>query len=119
MFKNDISLIQSHPLSKKEKKEIFKSLKNLFKEDYLNIMFSSFKDMSIHKGSIQNKKRNVIFEGNNPILFEYDKEQYFPTIYLLQMFNAGIGDNIIQNYALIYDATVEYIVNGAKLKHSK
>ena len=115
MFKNDISLNQSHPLSKKEKKEIFKSLKNIFKEEYLNIMLSSFKDMSIHKGNIQNKKRNVIFEGSNPILFEYDKELYYPSIYLLQLFNAGIGENIIQNYALIYDATVEYIVNGADL----
>ena len=115
MFKNDISLNQSHPLSKKEKKEIFKSLKNIFKEDYLNIMLSSFKDMSIHKGNIQNKKRNVIFEGSNPILFEYDKELYYPSIYLLQLFNAGIGENIIPNYALIYDATVEYIENGADL----
>ena len=115
MFKNDISLNQSHPLSKKEKKEIFKSLKNIFKEEYLNIMLSSFKDMSIHKGNIQNKKRNVIFEGSNPILFEYDKELYYPSIYLLQLFNAGIGENIIQNCALIYDATVEYIVNGADL----
>ena len=115
MFKNDISLNQSHPLSKKEKKEIFKSLKNLFKEEYLNIMISSFKDMSIHKGNIQNKKRNVIFEGNNPILFEYDKEEYYPTVYLLQLFNAGIGENIIKNFALIYDATVEYIINGADL----
>ena len=115
MFKNDISLNQSHPLSKKEKKEIFKSLKNIFKEEYLNIMLSSFKDMSIHKGNIQNKKRNVIFEGSNPILFEYDKELYYPSIYLLQLFNAGIGENIIQNFALIYDATVEYIVNGADL----
>ena len=115
MFKNDISLNQSHPLSKKEKKEIFKSLNNIFKEEYLNIMLSSFKDMSIHKGNIQNKKRNVIFEGSNPILFEYDKELYYPSIYLLQLFNAGIGENIIQNCALIYDATVEYIVNGADL----
>ena len=115
MFKNDISLNQSHPLSKKEKKEIFKSLKNIFKEEYLNIMLSSFKDMSIHKGNIQNKKRNVIFEGSNPILFEYDKELYYPSIYLLQLFNAGIGENIIPNYALIYDATVEYIENGADL----
>ena len=115
MFKNDISLNQSHPLSKKEKKEIFKSLKNIFKEEYLNIMLSSFKDMSIHKGNIQNKKRNVIFEGSNPILFEYDKELYYPSIYLLQLFNAGIGENIIQNCALIYDATVEYIVDGADL----
>ena len=115
MFKNDISLNQSHPLSKKEKKEIFKSLKNIFKEESLNIMLSSFKDMSIHKGNIQNKKRNVIFEGSNPILFEYDKELYYPSIYLLQLFNAGIGENIIQNCALIYDATVEYIVNGADL----
>ena len=115
MFKNDISLNQSHPLSKKEKKEIFKSLKDIFKEEYLNIMISSFKDMSIHKGNIQNKKRNIIFEGQNPILFEYDKEQYYPTIYLLELFNAGIGHNIIQNCALIYDATVEYIINGADL----
>ena len=115
MFKNDISLNQSHPLSKKEKKEIFKSLKNIYKEEYLNIMLSSFKDMSIHKGNIQNKKRNVIFEGSNPILFEFDKELYYPSIYLLQLFNAGIGENIIQNCALIYDATVEYIVNGADL----
>ena len=115
MFKNDISLNQSHPLSKKEKKDIFKSLKNIFKEEYLNIMLSSFKDMSIHKGNIQNKKRNVIFEGSNPILFEYDKELYYPSIYLLQLFNAGIGENIIPNYALIYDATVEYIENGADL----
>jgi predicted ribosome-associated RNA-binding protein Tma20 len=71
--------------------------------------------MSIHKGNIQNKKRNVIFEGNNPILFEYDKELYYPTVYLLQMFNAGLCLNIIKNCALIYDATVEYIVNGADL----
>ena len=110
MFKNDISFTQSHPLSKKEKKEIFKSLKNLFKEEYLNIMNTSFKDMSIHKGTIKNKKRNVIFEGANPILFEYDKDIYFPSIYLLELFNAGIGDNIIQNCALIYDATVDYII---------
>ena len=115
MFKNDISFTQSHPLSKKEKKEIFKSLKNLFKEEYLNIMNTSFKDMSIHKGTIKNKKRNVIFEGANPILFEYDKEIYYPSIYLLELFNAGIGDNIIQNCALIYDATVDYIINGADL----
>ena len=115
MFKNDISFTQSHPLSKKEKKEIFKSLKNLFNEDYLNYMLTNFKDMSIHKGNIQNKKRNVIFEGSNPVLFEYDKEIYYPTIYLLQMFNAGLCENIIKNCALIYDATVEYIVNGADL----
>ena len=115
MFKNDISFTQSHPLSKKEKKEIFKTLKNLFNEGYLNYMLNNFKDMSIHKGNIQNKKRNVIFEGNNPILFEYDKELYYPTVYLLQMFNAGLCLNIIKNCALIYDATVEYIVNGADL----
>ena len=115
MFKNDISFTQSHPLSKKEKKEIFKTLKNLFNEEYLNYMLNNFKDMSIHKGNIQNKKRNVIFEGNNPILFEYDKELYYPTVYLLQMFNAGLCFNIIKNCALIYDATVEYIVNGADL----
>ena len=115
MFKNDISFTQSHPLSKKEKKEIFKTLKTLFNEEYLNYMLNNFKDMSIHKGNIQNKKRNVIFEGNNPILFEYDKELYYPTVYLLQMFNAGLCFNIIKNCALIYDATVEYIVNGADL----
>ena len=115
MFKNDISFTQSHPLSKKEKKEIFKTLKTLFNEEYLNYMLNNFKDMSIHKGNIQNKKRNVIFEGNNPILFEYDKELYYPTVYLLQMFNAGLCFNIIRNCALIYDATVEYIVNGADL----
>ena len=115
MFKNDISFTQSHPLSKKEKKEIFKSLKSLFNEEYLNFMTTNFKDMSIHKGNIQNKKRNVIFEGNNPVLFEYDKELYYPTVYLLQMFNAGLCLNLIQNCALIYDATVEYIVNGADL----
>ena len=115
MFKNDISITQSHPLSKKEKKEIFKTLKTLFNEEYLNYMLNNFKDMSIHKGNIQNKKRNVIFEGNNPILFEYDKELYYPTVYLLQMFNAGLCFNIIRNCALIYDATVEYIVNGADL----
>ena len=115
MFKNEIIFTQSHPLSKKEKKEIFKSLKNLFKEEYINIMISTFKDLSIHKGNIYNKKRNVIFEGSNPILFEYDKELYFPTIYLLQLFNAGIGENIIPNCAIIYDATVEFIINGADL----
>ena len=115
MFKNDISFTQSHPLSKKEKKEIFKSLKNMFNEEYLNYMINNFKDMSIHKGSIQNKKRNVIFEGNNPILFEYDKELYYPSVYLLQMFNAGLCQNLIKNCSLIYDATVEYIENGADL----
>ena len=115
MFKNDISFTQSHPLSKKEKKEIFKSLKNMFNEEYLNYMINNFKDMSIHKGSIQNKKRNVIFEGNNPILFEYDKELYYPSVYLLQMFNAGLCQNLIRNCSLIYDATVEYIENGADL----
>ena len=115
MFKNEITLNQSHPLSKKEKKEIFKSLKNLFKEEYITIMNTSFKDLSIHKGNIQNKKRNVIFEGSNPILFEYDKEVYFPSVYLLQLFNAGIGENLIKNCAVIYDATVEFIVNGADL----
>ena len=115
MFKNEITLNQSHPLSKKEKKEIFKSLKNLFKEEYITIMNTSFKDLSIHKGNIQNKKRNVIFEGNNPILFEYDKDVYFPSVYLLQLFNAGIGENLIKNCAVIYDATVEFIVNGADL----
>ena len=115
MFKNDISFTQSHPLSKKEKKEIFKSLKIIFNEEYLNYMTNNFKDMSIHKGSFQNKKRNVIFEGNNPILFEYDKELYYPTVYLLQMFNAGLGQNIIKNCSIIYDETVEYIVNGADL----
>ena len=115
MFKNEIIFTQSHPLSKKEKKEIFKSLKNIFKEEYINIMISTFKDLSIHKGNIYNKKRNVIFEGSNPILFEYDKELYFPTIYLLQLFNAGIGENIIPNCAIIYDATVEFIINGADL----
>ena len=78
-------------------------------------MTTNFKDMSIHKGNIQNKKRNVIFEGNNPILFEYDKELYYPSVYLLQMFNAGLCENIIKNCALIYDATVEYLVNGADL----
>ena len=78
-------------------------------------MSNSFKDLTIHKGNIQNKKRNVIFEGSNPILFEYDKEVYYPTVYLLQLFNAGIGENIIENFALIYDATVEYIINGADL----
>ena len=115
MFKNDISFSQSHPLSKKEKKEIFKSFKNLLNEEYINFMTTNFKDMSIHKGNIQNKKRNVIFEGNNPILFEYDKELYYPSVYLLQMFNAGLCENIIKNCALIYDATVEYLVNGADL----
>jgi len=115
MFKNDISFTQSHPLSKKEKKEIFKSLKGLFNEEYLNYMTTNFKDMSIHKGNIQNKKRNVIFEGGNPILFEYDKEVYYPTVYLLQMFNAALCQNIIKNCAVIYDATVEFIINGADL----
>ena len=117
MFKNEIAFTQSHPLSKKEKKEIMKSLKTHsgFKEEYVDLMMKSLNDMTIHKGNIQNKKRNVIFEGNNPILFEYDKEFYYPTIYLLQMFNAGIGYNIIKNCALIYDATTEYLINGADL----
>ena len=115
MFKNDLTLNQSHPLSKKEKKEIFKSLKNLFKEEYINIMNTSFKDLSIHKVNIQNKKRNIILEGNNPILFEYDKEVYFPSVYLLELFNAGVGENLIKNCAIIYDATVEFIINGADL----
>ena len=57
----------------------------------------------------------MIFEGSNPILFEYDKEVYFPSVYLLQLFNAGIGENLIKNCAVIYDATVEFIVNGADL----
>ena len=115
MFKRDITFTQSHPLSKKEKKEIFKTLKNLFNEDYVNFMITNFKDMSIHNGNIQNKKRYVIFEGNNPILFEYDKELYYPTVYLLQMFNTGLCQNIIKNCSLINDATVEYIINGSDL----
>lgn len=115
MFKNEINFTQSHPLSKKEKKEIFKSLSLKYDDEYIKYIISNFNELSIQKGNIQNKKRNVIFNGNNPILFEIDKEKYIPTVYLLEYFNLGLGINIIKNVCIIYDATTEYILNGADL----
>ena len=115
MFKNEINFSQSHPLSKKEKKEIFKTLSLKYEDEYIKYMISNFNELSIQKGNIQNKKRNVLFNGNNPILFEIDKDKYIPTVYLLQYFNLGLGINLIKNVCIIYDATVEYILNGADL----
>ncbi len=115
MFKNEINFTQSHPLSKKEKKEIFKTLSLKYEDEYIKYMISNFNELSIQKGNIQNKKRNVLFNGNNPILFEIDKDKYIPTVYLLQYFNLGLGINLIKNVCIIYDATVEYILNGADL----
>ncbi len=115
MFKNEINFTQSHPLSKKEKKEIFKSLSSNYDDEYIKYIISNFNELSIQKGSIQNKKRNVIFNGNNPILFEIDKEKYIPTVYLLEYFNLGLGINIIKNVCIIYDSTASYIINGADL----
>ena len=115
MFKNEINFTQSHPLSKKEKKEIFKSLSSNYDDEYIKYIISNFNELSIQKGNIQNKKRNVIFNGNNPILFEIDKEKYIPTVYLLEYFNLGLGINLIKNVCIIYDETVSYILNGADL----
>ncbi len=115
MFKNEINFTQSHPLSKKEKKEIFKSLSSNYDDEYIKYIISNFNELSIQKGSIQNKKRNVIFNGNNPILFEIDKEKYIPTVYLLEYFNLGLGINLIKNVCIIYDETALYILNGADL----
>lgn len=43
-------------------------------------MISNFNELSIQKGNIQNKKSNVLFNENNPILFERDKYKYIPGI---------------------------------------
>lgn len=115
MFKNEIVFTQSHPLSKKERKEICSLLQYKFDKDITEYISLNFKSLTIQKGNIGNHKRNLIFNDSNPILFEYDNKVYYPTVYLLQMCNYGIGRNIINKVALIYDATVEYIENGADL----
>lgn len=115
MFKNKIVFTQSYPLSKKERKEICATLRWKFDKDIIEYISTNLKTMTIQKGNIMNYKRNVIFNESNPILFEYDTNIYYPTVYLLQMCNFGIGRNIITKVALIHEATVEYIVNGADL----
>ena len=45
MFKNEINFTQSHPLSKKEKKEIFKSLSSNYDDEYIKYIISNFKSL--------------------------------------------------------------------------
>ena len=80
MFKNEINFSQSHPLSKKEKKEIFKTLSLKYEDEYIKYIISNFNELSIQKGKIQSEKRNELFNENNSILFEIDKDKYIPGI---------------------------------------
>ena len=116
MFKNKIILSHSHPLSKKEKKDIVKQLKSSYKyaENDLNYILTSFNEMKIQKASVQNKKINIIFEGQYPIFFEYDKNMYLPTVYALEMFNRP-PSTLLKNIVLIHDQTSEFLLNGADL----
>lgn len=115
MFKSEISFTNSHQLSKKERKDICNNLLIKYDKDYVEYINLNFKNMSIQKGNIQNHKRNVVLYENNPILFEYDIKYYIPTVYLLQYFNFGPGNNLFKNVCIIYDETVSYLLNGADL----
>lgn len=115
MFKSEISFTNSHQLSKKERKDICNNLLIKYDKDYVEYINLNFKNMSIQKGNIQNHKRNVVLYENNPILFEYDIKYYIPTVYLLQYFNFGPGNNLFKNVCRIYDETVSYLLNGADL----
>lgn len=115
MFKNEISFTNAHNISKKEKKDILSILSKTYSQEYIDYMNLNFKTLSIQKGNVSNHKRNFIFYENNPILFEYDIKYYLPTVYLLQLLSKGIANNVLHKVCLIYDATVEYILNGADL----
>ena len=117
MFKNSLIFTQSHILSKKEKKEILSSLSNniIYDKRIINYISNNFKEITIKKANISNKKRNIIFYENNPIFFEYEKEIYYPTLFILQYFNMNIGKNLIKNFCLIYTDTTKFIINGADL----
>lgn len=117
MFKNSLTFTQSHILSKKEKKEIISSLLNniIYDKRIINYISNNFKEIIIKKANISNKKRNIIFYENNPIFFEYEKDSYYPTLFILQYFNMDIGKNLIKNFCLIYTDTTKFIINGADL----
>lgn len=113
MFKNDFKLTQSYTLSKKERVDLIKSLTSmvdLYNAPCLEYIQNNFTNISAQKISIGNvKKRILIFEGN-PIFFEYDKDVFYPSVYLMNMF-----PDILKRRAIMWDETDSYLDNGADL----
>jgi predicted ribosome-associated RNA-binding protein Tma20 len=111
MFKNDLSPSQSYIFSKKEKKDFFKKLGIFYNKITVDIISTKLEANYVcQKVTIANSKRRIIFYENNPIFFEFDNDNFYPTIYLVNMF-----PDLIKNFALIYDETDSYLDNGADL----
>lgn len=113
MFKNDFKLTQSYPLSKKEKSDILKKQKTLleiYDIEILEYIFKNIDNITAQKVAMENQKKRILIFENNPIFFEYDKEIFYPTVYLLNMF-----PDLIKKKAFIYDETDSYLDNGADL----
>ena len=109
MFKKDVLLTSNYDLSNKERKDIIKKLKtnSSLNKDIIKYILKNLTEMTCDKTN--NKKRIISYKGN-PILFEYDKELFYPTVYLLNMF-----PTLVNKVALIYDETDTYLDNGADL----
>jgi predicted ribosome-associated RNA-binding protein Tma20 len=111
MFKNELNPSQSYIFSKKEKKDFFKKLGTFYNKETIESISSKLDGTYVcQKATIANSKRRIIFYENNPIFFEFDNDNFYPTIYILNMF-----PNLIRNFALIYDETDSYLDNGADL----
>jgi predicted ribosome-associated RNA-binding protein Tma20 len=108
MFKNDQKISQSYVMSKKEKKDLGKKLIVSYNKEAIDYLVNKFEELTIHK--ISNTKKKIITYQNDPILFEFDNDLFFPTVYLLNYF-----PDMITRKALIYRETDSYLDNGADL----
>ena len=109
MFKKDeIIISQQNIMSNKERKEFISVyLKKLFDSSLIETHLFESKWQS---QKIAGSKKRIIFYEENPIFFEYDKDIYFPTVYLLNRIPM-----IIKYDCLIYPDTDDYLKNGADL----
>ena len=110
MFKNELAISQIYTLSKKERKDLLKKLGINYNKEIVEYIGNNFNNMTILKTPIGNSKRRIVIHENNPILFEYDNDVFYPTVYLLNMF-----PQILNRFALIYEETDSYLDNGADL----
>ena len=89
MFKNEFKLTQSYILSKKERLDIFKSMKSMleiYDTETLENISQNISNITVQKITMENYKKRILINENNPIFFEYDKEIFYPTVYLMNMF---------------------------------
>lgn len=108
MFKKDFNISNISIMSNKERKEfIVSKLKIKYDcsiiEDYLcSKKWSSAK--------FSGSKKKIILYNEEPIFFEYDKDIFFPTVYLLNMI-----PHFVKNTCIIFPDTDSFLDNGADL----